>query len=138
MQNKNNRYIALIDMTKETPDTLLSVAIPDFPNCVTVGRNFDDAVQMAHEIIEIWAEEYKEMGKKLPTPRTLEEIKKDWKDWDEWKKADFVVTYVDLLNLPKKKTYLISFDPSIIAKIDRVTKNRSAFLAAAAEKMLKG
>ena len=137
MTNKNNRYIALIDMTKETPDTLLSVAIPDIPNCVTVGKNYNDAVHMAHEIIGIWEETYKEEGKKLPDPRTLEEIKETWPDWKDWEKTDFVVTYVDLLPLPKSKKYLVNLDQNLVARIDAITKNRSAFLAAAAEKMLK-
>ena len=49
------------------------VSFPDFPGCVTFGKTFEEAQQMAKEALELWIEELKARGEDIPqgTPRSL-------------------------------------------------------------------
>ena len=68
----------------------------------------------------------------------LDQIKTSWEDWEEWEgNYDFVVGYVMLLPLKTSaKRVNIMLDETLLAQIDKVTKNRSSFLAEAARRML--
>ena len=48
-----------------------SVRVPTLPGCVTWGANFDHAVEMAREAIELWIEEMSEHGEPIPEERDL-------------------------------------------------------------------
>lgn len=114
-----------------------SVVFPDLPGVTEAGDNFKETKDRAIKVLQVMAEHYEAEGKKLPEPRTLEEIKADWEDWEEWvKNYQFIVVSIPFLPLPKSKKYLVNLDQNLVARIDAITKNRSAFLAAAAEKML--
>ena len=130
-------YIALI----ETGDkkTAWGVVFPDLPGCFSAGDDYDDAIKNAHEALAFHVRSMKENGEPIPEPRSLERIKAEWKDWLEWKNNyDFIVTSITLLAAHKTEKVLVSMESDLIARIDRVTKNRSAFLAAAARSMLEG
>ena len=43
-----------------------NVSFPDFPGCVTFGRNFEEAKDKAREILELWLEELKANKKSIP------------------------------------------------------------------------
>jgi predicted RNase H-like HicB family nuclease len=43
-----------------------TVTVPVLPGCVTYGENVDDAITMAKEAIELYIEELKERGEKIP------------------------------------------------------------------------
>lgn len=45
-----------------------SVWFPDFPECHTDGDDFDDAMDMAAEALELVIESYLENGRALPVP----------------------------------------------------------------------
>ena len=77
-----------------------------------------------------------ENGEKIPVPSSLEEIEKTWKDFADWKKTKYAVSYIDLLPPSETRRYTISMDARLMAAIDARTRNRSAFLASAAEHML--
>lgn len=34
-----------------------NVSFPDFPGCVTCGKDFEEAKRMAREVLELWLEE---------------------------------------------------------------------------------
>lgn len=126
------RYIAFFERDPEVK--IFSVIFPDLLGCVSQGDTYEDAVRMAHEALSLYAD-----GKKIPEPRTLEEIQEIWKDWKDWKsKYNFTVEHIALLPLNgKKKRFNVTLDAGLVARIDRVTKNRSAFLAEAAQRLLE-
>ena len=130
-------YIALIEMgdTKSA----YGVVFPDLPGCFSAGDNYEVAVKNAHEALAFHIRCMKENNEPIPEPRNLERIKIEWEDWQEWKdNYDFIVTTITLLPTYKTEKVLISMESDLIARIDRVAKNRSAFLAAAARAALEG
>ena len=130
-------YIALFETTPDTNS--VGVVFPDFPGLISVGDDYDDAVRMAHEALSGHISAMKADGEKIPTPRTLEEIKATWEDWAEWEKEyTFTIGYVTLLPLKShSKRVNIMIDEALLARIDRVAENRSSFLTEAARRMLE-
>jgi len=130
------KYIALFEEVKGKES--YGVVFPDFPGCISAGDTFEEAMQMAHEALAGHVNLLKAEGGKIPAPRTLDQIKNTWEDWKEWEdNYDFVVGYVTLLPLKTSaKRVNIMLDETLLAQIDRVTKNRSSFLAEAARRML--
>lgn len=126
------QYIAFFERDSEVKG--FGVIFPDLPGCVSHGNTYEDAVRMAHEALSLYAD-----GEKMPKPRTLEEIQETWEDWNEWKdKYNFTVEHISLLPLRgKKERFNVTLDAGLVARIDRVTKNRSAFLAEAAQRLLE-
>lgn len=45
-----------------------NVSFPDVPGCVTFGETFEEARQMAKEVLELWLEELAAHGDELPRP----------------------------------------------------------------------
>ncbi len=129
------QYIALFEY--EDGEKGYSVVFPDFPGCVSAGDDFNDAVRMAHEALALHISEMKADGEKIPEPRTLEEIKNTWADWTEWENNyKFLVCPVAAIPEHCTRKYTISMDSALMNRIDMVTRNRSAFLAEAARKVL--
>jgi len=125
-------YLALFEYSDDSDG--YSVIFPDLPGCFSAGDDFDDAVRMAHEALSLYAE-----GETiLPTPRTLEQIKSEWEDWPEWESNyKFYLVKIGLYPIkPTTRKFNISLDERLVRKIDRVTNNRSAFIANAVEEML--
>ena len=125
-------YIAFISIDGPA----FSVVFPDFPGCISAGKNFEDAVRMAHEALSGHVECMKDSKLKIPEPSSLAQIKKNWSDWKEWKKSEYTTALIALVPSHETRKYTISMDSSLMARIDAVTKNRSAFLARAAEEIL--
>ena len=130
------KYIAFIELNKELPDDVLGVVFPDFPGCISCGDNYDEAYRNAHEALSGHVQVMIENGEKIPASSSLEEIEKTWKDFADWKKTKYAVSYIDLLPPSETRRYTISMDARLMAAIDSRTRNRSAFLASAAEHML--
>lgn len=129
------KYIALFETDEKAEG--VGVVFPDFPECVSAGKNFDEALKNAHEILADIIEEKKVNGEKIPAPRTLEQIKSEWEDWQEWKdNYTFTVGYVYYIPEAKPKKYTIMLNSGLVARIDAVCRNRSAFLSKAAEMLL--
>jgi len=126
-------YIALFEYEDEIKG--YSVVFPDLPGCFSAGNDYDDAVRMAHEALALYADGESE----LPPPRSLEQIKNEWEDWSEWEKNyKFFVSKVAIYPLkPEVYRFNISMPADLVARIDRVAKNRSAFLTAAARQYIK-
>jgi len=56
-------FFAVFDPAKEGG---FNVSFPDFPGCVTFGRNFEEAKKMAQEVLELWIEELGSRNKRMP------------------------------------------------------------------------
>ena len=55
-----------------------NVSFPQFPGCVTFGRNFEEAKEKAVEILELWLEELSTQGEQIIVARErpiIDEIK---------------------------------------------------------------
>jgi len=125
-------YLALFEYDEKTK--AYGVVFPDLPGCFSAGSDYDDAFRMAHEALSLFAEDNPD----LPNPRTLEQIKNEWDGWSEWENSySFYLAKIALYPIkPATKKFNISLDERLVRKIDRVTNNRSAFIAGAIEKML--
>ena len=115
-----------------------SVVFPDVPGVITAGDTFEETVRLAHEALAFHIEGLRSDGDPIPEPSTLEDIKLNWEDWQEWEADnDFLLVLVALLPAPQKTIRVDAMLPErLVARIDAVYKNRSAFLSAAAEKYL--
>jgi len=56
-------YYAIFDPAKEGG---FNVSFPDFPGCVTFGRNFEEAKKMAKEVLKLWIGELNTRNKHVP------------------------------------------------------------------------
>jgi predicted RNase H-like HicB family nuclease len=126
-------YVALFEYEDDMKG--YSVIFPDLPGCFSAGDDYDEAVRNAHEALALYAD-----GEtNLPAPRSLEQIKKEWADWAEWEKDyKFMVCKVALYPLKTgAQRFNISMRSDLVARIDRVASNRSAFIETAAENLLR-
>ncbi len=130
---KNNKsYIALVAMNGNTYD----VVFPDFDGLVTQGDSYDDAVRNAHEALAFHIEGMTEDGLDIPEPSTVTDIKRNWWAWDDWKDTDYAITVVSLIPYSFPRKYTLVMDSQLMARVDKVTKNRSAFIAQAVQSYL--
>ncbi len=67
-------YIAILH--KETKSDF-GVSFPDFPVCITAGKNIDEAKDMAQEALTLHIQGMLEDGEQLPVPSRLEDIMSD-------------------------------------------------------------
>jgi predicted RNase H-like HicB family nuclease len=67
------KYIAVIDKD-------FGVVFPDFDGCVSVGKDLNDAINMAQEALELHVKGMQEDGEELPEPTALEHVKKEYPD----------------------------------------------------------
>jgi predicted RNase H-like HicB family nuclease len=125
-------YIALFEY-EEGKDGF-GVVFPDLSGWFSAGANYAEALRMAHEALALYADGEDD----LPKPRTLEEIKARWEYWSEWEQNyKFFIAEITLYPLkPRVRKFNISMDEGLVTQIDRVTKNRSAFIVQAVERLL--
>ncbi|HWS83208.1 MAG TPA: type II toxin-antitoxin system HicB family antitoxin [Ktedonobacteraceae bacterium] len=50
-------------------DKLFIATLPDFPNCSTHGKSYEEALQNAQEVLELLEESLEALGLPLPPPR---------------------------------------------------------------------
>jgi predicted RNase H-like HicB family nuclease len=67
-------YIGIVHKDK---DSDFSVAFPDFPGCVTAGRDLSELKRMAEEALAFHIEGMLEDGEIIPEPSSLEAIMGD-------------------------------------------------------------
>jgi predicted RNase H-like HicB family nuclease len=127
-------YIALVHQQGRKG---YGIVFPDFPGCVAVGDNFEDALRNAAEALAFHTAGMREDGQRIPKPRALEAIRAAHEDWIDWQ--DAVIATVPLLPAPGKTARVqITMDERLLSRIDAVSSNRSAFLAEAAMQRLEG
>ncbi len=121
-------YIALL---RKQADSDFGVEFPDFPGCITAGSTLEDARRMAIEALLLHVEGMTEDGAPIPEPSGLDEILADPHY------ADTVAVLVDVpTRRPRAVRVNISVPEDVLEAIDRVTDNRSRFLADAAREKL--
>lgn len=67
------------------------VDVPDL-DCVTVGRNLTEAIEMARDVIGLKGISLEDMGEKIPKPSKEIDIKKG----EFYKEGKSIVSYVDV------------------------------------------
>jgi predicted RNase H-like HicB family nuclease len=121
-------YVALL---RKQPDSDFGVDFPDFPGCVTAGETLDDARRMAAEALQFHIEGLIEDGETIAAPSRLDEIMANSDH------RDGVAVLIDVsLKRPAVRVN-VSLPPDLLEAIDRVSDNRSRFLAEAAREKLR-
>lgn len=122
-------YIALL---RKDANSDIGVDFPDFPGVVTAGRTLDEARSMAAEALKLHVDGMLEDGESLPEPSNIEQVMSDPHNRD---------AVIALLDLPERSTRSIrvnvTLPQDLVDAIDRVTDNRSKFLAEAARDRLR-
>lgn len=122
-------YIALI---RKDGKSDYGVDFPDFPGCVTAGRSLEEARRMAAEALALHIEGMLEDGGALPAESTLDAVMADREN------ADAVAFLVDVPEVPIKTVRVnVTLPQDVLDAIDKVTTNRSRFLAEAARQKLR-
>lgn len=121
-------YIGLI---RKDSDSDFGVDFPDFPGCISAGTTLDEARRMAQEALELHVGGMIEDGEALPVGSSLETIMADPENADA---VAFVVTVPEAADRTVRVN--ITLPERLLRRIDERAKNRSAFLARAAEKAL--
>jgi predicted RNase H-like HicB family nuclease len=121
-------YVALL---RKQPDTDYGVDFPDFPGCITAGKTLEDARRMAAEALNLHIAGMIEDGDAIPAPSTLDDIMVDPHC------ADAVAVLIDTVVRRPVIRVNVSLPPDLLEAIDRVSDNRSRFLAEAAREKLQ-
>ena len=122
-------YVALL---RKDPESDYGVDFPDFPGCVTAGKTLEDARRMAAEALRFHIEGMIEDGEAIPEPSGLDDIMADPD------RRNAVAVLVDASVRRPTVRVNVSLPPDLVEAIDRVSDNRSRFLAdAAREKLLQ-
>lgn len=120
-------YIGLI---RKDADSDFSVDFPDFPGCVSASGTLDEARAMGSEALNFHIEGMREDGDILPEPSSLEEVMADQDNRE-------AVAFLASVTEPEKSVRVnVTLPVSVLDRIARVSKNRSGFLAEAAQEKL--
>jgi predicted RNase H-like HicB family nuclease len=127
-------YIAIVH---KDPKSDFGVSFPDFPGCVTAGRDIDEAKDMAQEALTLHIQGMIEDGEQLPAPSKLEEIMADPDFADA--AAYLVVDVPD--TKPRTVRVNITVPEMTLKQIDAAAKkrgmSRSSFLVHAAQNTIQ-
>ena len=127
-------YIAIVH--KETKSDF-GVSFPDFPGCITAGKNIDEAKDMAQEALTLHIQGMLEDGEQLPVPSRLEEIMND-PDYAN-AIAYLVVSVPD--TKPRTVRVNVTVPETTLKQIDAAAKkqgmSRSSFLVHAAQNAIQ-
>ena len=127
-------YIAIVDKEAGTD---FGVSFPDFPGCITAGKDIDEAKDMAQEALTLHIQGMLEDGDQLPDPSRLEEIMSD----PDYANA---VAYL-VVSVPDAKPRTVRVNVTVpemtLKKIDAAAKkrgmSRSSFLVHAAQNAIQ-
>ena len=127
-------YIAIVH--KETKSDF-GVSFPDFPGCITTGKNIDEAKDMAQEALALHIQGMLEDGEQLPVPSRLEEIMND----PDYANA---IAYL-VVSVPDAKPRTVRVNVTVpemtLKQIDAAAKqqgmSRSSFLVHAAQNAIQ-
>ena len=105
-----------------------SVYFPDVPGCVSAGRTEAEAFENAEEALSLHLGEMARAGEVIPG--RSDAIAPD-------PEVEEYCRFIARVELPGKAVRLnITMDEGLVAAIDRITTNRSSFLAEAARSAL--
>ena len=125
-------YIALIH--KEAGSDY-GVSFPDFPGCITVGADLDEARARAEEVLALHVEGMTEDGDAVPEPGGLEQVMADREN------RDGVAVLVALKSTTARAVRInVTIPEDVLDRLDRFAAergmNRSGFLTHAARKAM--
>ena len=127
-------YIAIVHKDAKSD---FGVSFPDFPGCITAGKNIDEAKDMAQEALTLHIQGMLEDGDQLPGPSRLEEIMGD-PDYANTI-AYLVVSVPDVK--PRKVRVNVTVPEMTLKQIDVAAKkrgmSRSSFLVHAAQNAIQ-
>ena len=122
-------YIALL---RKQPGSDYGVDFPDFPGCITAGRTLEEARRMAGEALAFHVDGMREDDEPIPPPSLMDAIMADPLS------RDAIAFLVDLPEKSRRAVRInVGLPEDIVQSIDRVSANRSRFLADAARDRLK-
>jgi predicted RNase H-like HicB family nuclease len=121
-------------------DGAFGISFPDFPGAVSTGRTEDEVLRKGAEMLAFHVAGMVEDGESLPVLRNLPELRGDPDFQEDAKDAILALVPVEL---PGRAVRLnISMDERLVDAVDRAAsaagQSRSAFLAEAARRRLKG
>ena len=127
-------YIAIVH--KETKSDF-GVSFPDFPGCITAGKNIDEAKDMAQEALTLHIHGMLEDREQLPVPSRLEDIMSD----PDYANA---IAYL-VVSLPDARPRTVRVNVTVpemtLRQIDAAAKkrgmSRSSFLVYAAQNAIQ-
>ncbi|MFC1812852.1 type II toxin-antitoxin system HicB family antitoxin [Thermodesulfobacteriota bacterium] len=127
-------YIAIVHKEAKSD---FGVSFPDFPGCITAGKNIDEAKDMAQEALTLHIQGMLEDGEKLPVSSRLEEI---MGDPDYANAIAFLVVSVPDAK-PRTVRVNVTVPEMTLKQIDAAAKkrgmSRSAFLVHAAQNAIQ-
>lgn len=130
-------YPAVI-FNPEGPDGAFGVVFPDIPGCVSAGDSVEHAFLMAMEALEAHLGLLAEDGNPIPEPSSLEAARAKVEAEAEPGDGDIAAIMLVPVALPgRTQRFNITLDENLVAQIDRISSNRSAFLADAARAELR-
>ena len=122
-------YIALL---RKDPRSDYGVDFPDFPGCITAGRTLEEARRMAEEALAFHVDGMRRDGEPIPPPSAMDVIMADRHN------RNAVAFLVDLPAQSRRAIRInVSLPEDVVQSIDRISANRSRFLAEAARERLK-
>lgn len=122
-------YIAVIH--KEA-DSDFGVSFPDFPGCITAGKDIDEAKNMAQEALELHVAGMRQDGESLPSPSTLDHLVQS--EWAAGAVAFFIISIK--AEIHKAVRFNATMDSQLLERVDirarEMGLTRSGFLTKAA------
>jgi predicted RNase H-like HicB family nuclease len=131
-------YVALLE---NDGGNEYGVVFPDFPGCVTQGDSYEQALQLAAEVLAFHVEGMQADGLPVPQPRSIEQIRAAAEDWYDL--AGSVVAMIPLLPAPEGKPQPtnLSLDAGLVKAVDQYADaqklTRSAVFAEGAKLLMK-
>lgn len=129
-------YIAVVHKEKKSD---YGVSFPDFPGCVTAGKNLEEAKEMAQEALEGHIAAMKEAGLSISAPSNLDEAVAATQD--EYKGTICAYFVVQVKGKREIVRFNATMENNLLHEIDATAKSlgltRSAFLARAAHDLIE-
>lgn len=123
------QFVGIIHKDKKNA---YGVSFPDFPGCISAGRTLQEAYEMGKEALRGHIETMQDYGDALPKrPMTL-----DAAQTHAFAENAFTFFMVDAYMPSRARRINVTMDGNLIAAIDAVSTNRSAFLEEAAKEKL--
>jgi predicted RNase H-like HicB family nuclease len=127
-------YIAIVHKEAKSD---FGVSFPDFPGCITVGKDIDEAKDMAQEALTLHIQGMLEDGDQLSVPSRLEDIMSD----PDYANA---IAYL-VVSVPDAKPRTVRVNVTVpevtLKQIDAAAKkrgmSRSSFLVHAAQSAIQ-
>ncbi len=127
-------YIAIVHKEAKSD---FGVSFPDFPGCITAGKNIDEAKDMAQEALTLHIQGMIEDGEQLPVSSQLEDIMND----PDYANA---IAYL-VVSVPDAKPRTVRVNVTVpemtLKQIDAAAKkrgmSRSSFLVHAAQNAIQ-